>query len=116
MARRRTGHQKRRSARSHAIRQKALAITGTIAPEKSKPVRGVKLRTVSLLTMAFALACLMAFMAGRPPASAANVERSRTFAQGAAQAGLRHDDAGRLLRHGRGRQRKAGAQKFEKSP
>ena len=35
------------------------------------PVRGVRLRTVSTFTMLFALACLGAFMAGRPPVAAA---------------------------------------------
>jgi predicted enzyme related to lactoylglutathione lyase len=34
-------------------------------------MRGVQLKTVSLCTMLFALACLAAFMAGRPPVSAA---------------------------------------------
>jgi hypothetical protein len=38
-------------------------------PAEAKPIRGVKLKTVSWLTMLFALACLAAFMAGRPPAS-----------------------------------------------
>lgn len=36
------------------------------APVTEKQVRGVKLKTVSTLTMAFALLCLGAFMAGRP--------------------------------------------------
>lgn len=115
MARCRMG-QKRRRTRRRDIPQWALAMTAGIAPEESKPARGVKLRTVSLLTMAFALACLMAFMAGRPPASAANVERNRIVTQEAARAGLGHDDAGRFLRHSRRRQRETSAQKFEKSP
>ncbi len=116
MRRRTTGHQKRRSARRRDIPQQGLAMTPSTAPGEGKSVRGVKLRTVSLLTMAFALACLMAFMAGRPPASAANAERSVAVTQEAARAGLGHDDAGRLLRHGRLRKRKPIAQKFEKSP
>ncbi len=41
------------------------------APVAEKQARGVKLKTVSTLTMAFALLCLGAFMAGRPSASAA---------------------------------------------
>jgi len=108
--------QKRRRARHRKMPQTALARTRMITPDESKPVHGLKLRTVSLLTMAFALACLVAFMAGRPPASAANVERNRIVAQETARAGLRHDDAGRLLRRSRRRQREAGPQKFEKSP
>jgi len=43
----------------------------TVAPAPlrliEKPVRGVKLKTVSAVTVAFALACLAGFMAGRPP-------------------------------------------------
>ncbi len=45
-----------------------LAIVPAVAAEKR--VRGVKLKTVSTLTMAFALICLGAFMAGRPSVSA----------------------------------------------
>jgi catechol 2,3-dioxygenase-like lactoylglutathione lyase family enzyme len=37
----------------------------------TKPRRGMKLRTVSILTMLFALLCLAAFAAGRPPVIAA---------------------------------------------
>ena len=36
------------------------------------PVRGLKLKTVSRATILFALICLAAFMAGRPPVSAEN--------------------------------------------
>ena len=46
-----------------------LAIVPSAAAEKR--VRGVKLKTVSTLTMAFALLCFGAFMAGRPSVSAA---------------------------------------------
>ncbi len=45
-----------------------LAIVPATAAEKRG--RGVKLKTVSTLTMAFALLCLGAFMAGRPSVSA----------------------------------------------
>lgn len=41
------------------------------APAEAKPPRGVKLKTVSNFTMIFALLCLAAFAAGRPPVSAA---------------------------------------------
>lgn len=50
------------AARNHA---------DTVAAPEPKPVRGVKLKTVSTWTMVFALACLAAFVAGRPPISAA---------------------------------------------
>ncbi len=39
-------------------------------PAEEKPVRGVKLKTVSTFTLLFALLCLAALAAGRPPASA----------------------------------------------
>src|SRR5580658_1346895 len=40
------------------------------ASVEAKPVRGVKLKTVSTCTLVFALFCVAAFAAGRPPASA----------------------------------------------
>ncbi len=46
-----------------------LAVVPLAAEEER--VRGVKLKTVSMLTMIFALVCFGAFMAGRPSASAA---------------------------------------------
>ena len=43
-----------------------------VAPKvEAKPAWGMKLKTVSRLTMLFALLCLAAFVAGRPPAPAA---------------------------------------------
>lgn len=80
---------------------------------KGEPVRGVKLRTVSLFTMFFALACLGAFIAGRPPAAAAGSGRHGELAPNADGAVLRHDDAGSFLRGSRW-QRKTGTQKIEK--
>jgi predicted enzyme related to lactoylglutathione lyase len=41
-----------------------------------KPVRGVKLKTVSAFTMFFALACLAAFVAGRVPAISADSQQT----------------------------------------
>jgi len=38
-------------------------------PAESAPRRGVKLKTVSRFTMLFGVICLLAFMAGRPPAA-----------------------------------------------
>jgi len=40
------------------------------APAEAKRVRGVKLKTVSTFTLIFALLCVAAFSAGRPPAAA----------------------------------------------
>jgi hypothetical protein len=40
----------------------------------AKPVRGVKLSTVSLATFLFSLLCLGAFWAGRPPLIAAHLD------------------------------------------
>lgn len=64
-----------------------------------KPPRGVTLKNVSRLTLLFALMCLGAFLAGRPPAASEarlaqtpNVDRTRT-----AMRSLRNDDAGRVL-------------------
>ena len=67
-----------------------------------------------MLTMLFALACLAAFMAGRPPVSAAGSVRGRDLAPEAGNGeSLRHDNARSFLR-GAPRQRKASAQKIEK--
>jgi|SRR5580704_147759 predicted enzyme related to lactoylglutathione lyase len=52
----------------------------TVAPAplklEEKPIRGVKLKTVSAFTMFFALACLAAFMAGRVPVISADSEQT----------------------------------------
>src|ERR1700733_1595690 len=40
------------------------------APAEEKPVRGLKLKTVSTFTLVFALLCMAAFAAGRPPVDA----------------------------------------------
>ena len=40
------------------------------ATEEKKNLRGMKLKTASRITILFAVACLLAFMAGRPPADA----------------------------------------------
>jgi len=70
----RTESAKRKASRSATIAQAGpelprLAIV-PVTGSKGR-VRGVKLKTVSVLTMAFALLCLGAFMAGRPMVSAA---------------------------------------------
>jgi predicted enzyme related to lactoylglutathione lyase len=44
---------------------------GSIAPVEAKPVRGVKLKHVSTITMAVAFVCLFAYLAGRVDVSAA---------------------------------------------
>jgi hypothetical protein len=49
-----------------------------IVPAPEKPVRGVKLKTVSRFAMVFALLCLGAFLAGRPPVSAADAAASQS--------------------------------------
>lgn len=65
MARLKTKRNAKRS-RGHACAE----VVGTIpSPSESAPRRGVKLKTVSRFTMLFAVICLLAFMAGRPPAT-----------------------------------------------
>jgi hypothetical protein len=89
------GRSRRRQARS-PFRPIAAA-----TPER-KPVRGMKLKTVSRLTLLFALACLGAFVAGRPPvpagaqaSSTAGAAQSRT-GHNSQRLALRNDDARRL--------------------
>lgn len=65
---------KRKPRRAAAFAElKAASLKLAIVPAacEETEIRGVKLRTVSTLTMAFALLCLGAFMAGRPSVSAA---------------------------------------------
>lgn len=59
---------KRKIPRRTGTRVAAGNATKSTGPgNEVKPVRGVKLKTISMLTMLFALICLAAFMAGRPP-------------------------------------------------
>ena len=80
----------RRTARKRAIAPEEMRYAPIIVrprPKKVPPaVRGVKLRTVSIFTMGFAVCCLMAFLAGRTviPADAAthtptNIEEPTMF-------------------------------------
>lgn len=58
-----------------AEKSERLALGPAIVPAApAKPPRGMKLKTVSRVTMLFALLCLGAFLAGRPPVSAARVD------------------------------------------
>lgn len=51
-----------------AVKPRASAPLLALSPAtEPKPVRGIKLKTVSLFTMLFGLLCLGAFLAGRPP-------------------------------------------------
>jgi hypothetical protein len=55
---------RRRRARNRSVR---LDLAPAAPRPAAKPVRGLKLRTVSALTLAFSLLCLAAFAAGLPP-------------------------------------------------
>ena len=104
---------KRRSRQNY--RRHATPISHEVAQEEAKPVRGVKLKTVSAFTMLFALICLAAFMAGRPPVSAAGRGEGTAFLHKQENLQqLRHDDARRLFGRALGK-REPGAKKIEKS-
>lgn len=108
---------RKQKSRSRGSAQIPLAdATSPVVKTQDHPrVRGVKLRTVSVFTMLFALACLAAFMAGRPPVSAANRGLGKAPAPNAAGVRLLgHDDARSFLRSGTRPQRKTGPQKFQK--
>jgi predicted enzyme related to lactoylglutathione lyase len=71
----------RRRRKSASTPMEAVAAPGT--PVEVRPVRGVKLRHVSTLTLVVAFACLFAYLAGRVDVSAAtSVPR---YMQGAAK-------------------------------
>jgi len=55
---------RRRRARNRSVR---LDLAPAAPRPAAKPVRGLKLKTVSALTLAFSLLCLAAFAASRPP-------------------------------------------------
>ena len=71
---------RKRRPRNHrqAMQPKLALVPMPVSPpEDQKPVRGVKLKTVSTFTLIFALLCVAAFAAGRPPASAESVRAER---------------------------------------
>ena len=62
-----------RGCRRKPIARGALSVQNRVnllVPVDVKPPRGMKLKTVSSLTLGFALCCLAALAAGRPPARA----------------------------------------------
>jgi hypothetical protein len=105
---------KRRSEQNYRTRTMPIRQV-EVGQEETKPVRGVKLKTVSAFTMIFALTCLAAFMAGRPSVSAVGPAQGSAFQQrqGNPQS-LRHDNARRLFGRALGK-REPGAKKIEKS-
>jgi len=66
-----TSKSRKPGQRRRKIAAAQLDLTRAAGTAESKPVRGVKLKTVSAFTMCFALLCLLAFMAGRTDVSAA---------------------------------------------
>ncbi len=65
----RPANRRRRKAGSQLT--DGIAVAPTIAPVEVKPVRGVKLKHVSTITMVVAFVCLFAYLAGRVDVSAA---------------------------------------------
>ena len=61
---------KTRASRRRRSAAQSLVFKPEPVTEPQKPPRGVKLKIVSRLTLLFALLCLGAFMAGRPPVAA----------------------------------------------
>src|ERR1700690_222799 len=108
---------RRRKRNGRNPRQRAIARRKiTPLPEEPEPVRGVKLRTVSAFTMAFAVMCLCAFLAGRPPVSLAGPAESVASAQNEAdRKPLRQDDTRAFLERSLGK-RESRAKKSEKGP
>jgi|SRR5580658_395531 predicted enzyme related to lactoylglutathione lyase len=57
--------------RRQAAAPQTESVAAALAPVEEKPVRGVKLKHVSTITMVVAFVCLFAYMAGRVDVSAA---------------------------------------------
>jgi hypothetical protein len=79
-------HNRRKKGRSRKREEVAAMLARRTVAERNRlnhyePVRGVKLRTISMGTLIFALACLAAFVAGRPPASGAYPGAPRAVAR-----------------------------------
>jgi hypothetical protein len=86
----------RRSPRRRRSRAAKLDFAAPIVMPEEKPVRGVKLKTVSAFTMLFALLCLFAFMAGRVDVAATNQSPKTTKASTSiSKAGHKRAVAGR---------------------
>jgi predicted enzyme related to lactoylglutathione lyase len=61
----------RRRRNSGALLAEGVAVATAVAPVEVRPVRGVKLKHVSTITMVVAFICLFAYLAGRVDVSAA---------------------------------------------
>ncbi len=61
----------RRRRKASAELTEGVAVAAAVGPVEEKPVRGVKLKHVSTITMAVAFVCLFAYLAGRGDVSAA---------------------------------------------
>lgn len=86
----------RRSPRRRRSQAAKLDFAAAIVMPEEKPVRGVKLKTVSAVTMLFALLCLFAFMAGRVYVAATNQPPKTTKASTSiSKAGHKRAVAGR---------------------
>jgi hypothetical protein len=106
---------RRRRRNNRGPQERSIELSGIAASREPKPVRGIKLRTVSTFTMLFAVACLAAFMAGRPPVSLAGpLENAASFQTQSGRGLLRYDDAAALFERSLGK-RESRAKKSEKS-
>jgi hypothetical protein len=85
----------RRSPRRRRSQAAKLDFAVPVTVQEEKPVRGVKLKTVSAFTMLFALLCLFAFMAGRVDVAATNQPPKTAKARRSiSKAGHKHAVAG----------------------
>jgi len=99
----------RRSPRRRRSQAAKLDFAAPVTLPEEKPVRGVKLRTVSAFTMLFALLCLFAFMVGRVDVAATNQPpKTAKASTSISKAGHKHAAAGRA-KSGTPRQRAAQA-------
>jgi hypothetical protein len=105
---------RRRMRQDGRKRPARIDVPSAASSPATKPARGVRLSTVSRITVLFALACLAAFTAGRPPLSPVGPVRGQEHAPEVGSGPvLRQDDAGRFLGRRRG-ERKTGTQEIEK--
>jgi predicted enzyme related to lactoylglutathione lyase len=83
MSRVRSGARPANRRRRKPAASRTERVAAAVAPVEEKPVRGVKLKHVSTITMVVAFVCLFAYMAGRVDVSAATATPG--YVRGAAE-------------------------------
>jgi hypothetical protein len=85
-----SGPRRRRARSSKTMR---LKVTEPSLVQRSKPIQGIKLKTVSAITLVFALLCLASFMVGEAPFSPQSTARMSSLPWPRSREGYRRSNA-----------------------